>query len=82
MKPNISRFTARGVIFEGDLAEIAVDAVIFGTGYQLDFPFLPQSTVSWSSDGTIKLYKHVFDPSQPVPARLAFIGLTQPVCSL
>lgn len=78
----IERFTRRGVVFANEQHETPIDVVICGTGYRLSFPFLEPNLVSWSGSGRIDLYKHVFDPSQPRPECLAFIGLTQPVGSL
>lgn len=76
IKKNISKITSSSVIFEDD-EEVKCDAIIFGTGYEIAFPFLDDDIVSIENN-TIKLYKHLFSPKIERPESLAFIGLVQP----
>ncbi|CAG5862946.1 unnamed protein product [Menidia menidia] len=72
MKSNIKGFQDTGVIFEDGTVEENIDAVIFCTGYNGTFPFLP----SFLSNGELTLYKRVFPPSLLHPT-LAIMGLFQ-----
>lgn len=49
-----------------------VDVVLFATGYNYSFPFLPESTVKISNRRVQGLYQHVFNIADPT---LAFIGM-------
>ncbi len=68
----------RLVRFEGSQAVFAdgtcceVDAVLYGTGFRIDFPFLPLSSAGW--DWT-RLYKTIVHPDLP---RCGFIGFGRP----
>lgn len=42
MKPNLKAFQESGVVFEDGTVE-DIDAVVFCTGYDKSFPFLPPS---------------------------------------
>lgn len=73
MRYNIERFTSHGVVFKGDNNHVTkCDIVVMATGYQCTFPYLYPA---FDSSANYRLYKHVFDPTQPKPERLAFIGL-------
>ncbi|KAH9423224.1 hypothetical protein DERP_003502 [Dermatophagoides pteronyssinus] len=75
MRFGIESFVPNGVIFERDQGRITeCDLVIMATGYEHSFPFIT-SDVFDLSNGRFDLYKHVFDPRQPQPECLAFIGL-------
>lgn len=75
MRFGIERFTPNGVVFERDNGHVTeCDLVVMATGYEHSFPFIT-SEVFDTSNGRFDLYKHVFDPRQPQPERLAFIGL-------
>jgi dimethylaniline monooxygenase (N-oxide forming) len=58
----------------GDGTSERIDAIVFGTGYELSLPFLAKDIQqSIGADGThIDLYCHTFHPDLP---NLAFIGL-------
>lgn len=51
-----------------------MDVVVFATGYNYSFPFLP-SHLQTKSGYRLRLYKHVFPPSlaQPTLAVVGFI---------
>lgn len=76
-KSEIKEFTQDGVIFHDDPLPVKCDAVIFATGYEIDFPFLDKSIV-WSEANEVFLYKHVFSPKLEIPQTLGFIGLVDP----
>jgi len=49
-----------------------VDIIVFATGYNYDFPFLP-SNVLYRTGHRVGLYKHVFPPTLEHPT-LAVVG--------
>ncbi|XP_067273302.1 si:dkey-239i20.4 [Pseudorasbora parva] len=75
MKPNMQKFQGSTVFFDDGTVEEKIDAVIFCTGYNYTFPFLPASLNS-GADGDLKLYKRVFPPALEHPT-LAILGLLQ-----
>ncbi|XP_037530772.1 flavin-containing monooxygenase 5 [Nematolebias whitei] len=75
IKPNIKEFKKSGVVFEDGTIEETIDAVIFCTGYNASFPFLPLSVTDGSS-GKLVLFKKMFPPSLQHPT-LAIMGLLQ-----
>ncbi|XP_043076165.1 flavin-containing monooxygenase 5-like [Puntigrus tetrazona] len=75
MKSNVQKFQGSTVVFDDGTVEEKIDAVIFCTGYDYKFPFLPDSLNS-GSDGDLKLYRRVFPPSLERPT-LAIMGLLQ-----
>lgn len=75
MKSNLMGFTDSGVIFEDGTVEDNIDMVVFCTGYQANFPFLP-SSLSDGPGGNLTLYKRVFPLSLEKPT-LAIMGLFQ-----
>lgn len=75
MKPNLKGFKESGVVFEDGTVEENIDAVVFCTGYNGTFPFLP-SALSEGPHGKLTLYKRVFPPSLQHPT-LAIMGLVQ-----
>ena len=56
MKPNLKGFNGSGVVFEDGTVEENIDAVVFCTGYNGTFPFLP-SALSDGPKGELTLYK-------------------------
>ncbi|XP_051951421.1 si:dkey-239i20.4 isoform X1 [Xyrauchen texanus] len=74
MKPNVQKFQGSMVVFDDGTTE-KIDAVIFCTGYNYTFPFLPDTLYS-GPDGKLPLYKRVFPPSLERPT-LAIMGLFQ-----
>ncbi|KAG7462341.1 dimethylaniline monooxygenase [N-oxide-forming] 2-like [Solea senegalensis] len=75
MRANLKGFLESGVIFEDDTVEEDIDAVIFCTGYKINFSFLPPSLYE-ETHGELTLYKRVFPPSLQHPT-LAIMGLFQ-----
>jgi hypothetical protein len=74
VKPTIDRFDGDRVYFTDGSAE-QVDAVIYGTGYKISFPFL-NAALTAASGTEIPLYHRVVPPELP---GLYFIGLVQPI---
>lgn len=75
MKPNMCEFRGSSVVFEDQSMEENIDAIVFCTGYNPTFSFLPSSLVT-GRKGEIRLYKHMFPPSLERPT-LALLGLIQ-----
>uniref|UniRef100_A0A8C2ZG00 Flavin-containing monooxygenase n=1 Tax=Cyclopterus lumpus TaxID=8103 RepID=A0A8C2ZG00_CYCLU len=75
MKPNVKGFTASGVVFEDGTVEENIDTVVFCTGYNGNFPFLPPA-LSEGPHKELTLYKSVFPPSLSQPT-LAVMGVFQ-----
>lgn len=73
MRPDIERFEENQARFE-DGSSDAFDAVIYATGYEIAFPFLPEA-VSPADGQEVDLYRYVTDPAWP---GLYFLGLVQP----
>ncbi|KAJ8277844.1 hypothetical protein GJAV_G00080760 [Gymnothorax javanicus] len=72
LKPNVKEFRGSTAIFEDGSVVDKVDVVVFATGYNYDFPFLPPS-VKVKSGHRLGLYKHVFPPNLEHPT-LAVVG--------
>ncbi|XP_035270364.1 flavin-containing monooxygenase 5-like isoform X1 [Anguilla anguilla] len=72
VKPNVKQFRGSSVVFEDGTVVDKVDVVVFATGYNYDFPFLP-SSLKAKAGYRMSLYKHVFPPSLECPT-LAVIG--------
>ncbi|KAK5869972.1 hypothetical protein PBY51_024644 [Eleginops maclovinus] len=75
MKANLKGFKDSGVEFEDGTVEENIDAVVFCTGYNGTFPFLP-SALTDGPHGELTLYKTLFPPSLVQPT-LAVMGLFQ-----
>lgn len=56
MKPNLKGFQGSGVVFEDGTVEEDIHAVVFCTGYQRTFPFLP-AALSAGPEQELQLYK-------------------------
>lgn len=66
----IKAFTTTGIQLEnGD--HIDCDTVIFGTGYQSNYAFLPDAFKKSQDVDGVYLYRHIFHPDLP---NMAFIG--------
>ncbi|RIB10226.1 flavin monooxygenase-like protein [Gigaspora rosea] len=85
VKPNISQLNEDGSIEFVDGTKVEnIDAVIYATGYQIDFPFLDRDIVCDKDvlkdfeeeykENLVWLYKRMFPPKYP---NIAFIGLVQ-----
>lgn len=77
IKGNISKFEKHGVCFEYEDNLVEVDAIIFGTGYKVEFPFLDKS-IYRDNNGNLILYKRVF-PKDLKHSTLAFIGFVESI---
>ncbi|GGS79139.1 flavin-binding monooxygenase [Streptomyces griseoviridis] len=73
-RPAIASFDGDRVVFADGTAEPA-DAVVYCTGYRMDFPFLPAGC-PLAPDGAVELYRRVAAPGLP---GLYFAGLVRPV---
>ncbi|XP_046893260.1 flavin-containing monooxygenase 5-like [Hypomesus transpacificus] len=62
IKPNVKEFVGSSVVFEDGSVVEKVDAVVFATGYNYDFSFLPRNVLQMSGH-RVALYKHVFPPA-------------------
>lgn len=76
-KPNIQRLEGDHVRFEDGSRE-RIDAIIYATGYRVNFPFFDPEFIS-APGNRLPLFKRVFKPGI---ADLAFIGLCQPIPTL
>jgi len=72
-RPAISRLEGDVVSF-ADGSEAEADAVIFATGYRINFPFLPE-TLGRGQGWQFPLYRRILSPHAE---RLAFIGILEP----
>jgi flavin-binding monooxygenase-like protein len=72
-RPRISALLGDRVAFT-DGSEEVVDAVVFATGYRLNFPFLPER-LGHGDGWEFPLYRRILSPHA---AWLAFIGVVEP----
>ncbi|KAL5008852.1 hypothetical protein ScPMuIL_014433 [Solemya velum] len=72
MKPDITQFKAKSVLFE-DGSEERIDKVVFATGYEYSIPFLETSTLTIEQRFPY-LYKQIVPPGVG-PHTLAVVGL-------
>ncbi|WP_245846012.1 flavin-containing monooxygenase [Longibacter salinarum] len=77
VKPNIDRLDGDSVSFEDGTSE-AYDAVIYATGYDITFPFLPDDLFS-VEENQVRLFRYIVPPNTP---GLYFLGLIQPLGAL
>ncbi|XP_074528458.1 flavin-containing monooxygenase 5-like isoform X2 [Halichoeres trimaculatus] len=75
VKPNVVEFRGSSVVFADGSILDKVDVVVFATGYNYGFPFLPadlQATCGYR----LLLYKHMIPPSlaQPTLAVVGFVN--------
>jgi hypothetical protein len=71
--PAISRLAGENVVFN-DGSETRADAIIFATGYHINFPFLPEQ-LGRGNGWQFPLYRRILSPHA---VRLAFIGVLEP----
>ncbi len=71
LKPQLERFEPDGVVFS-DGSKVQADAVVFSSGFNVYFPFLPIDSKDWDWR---KLYKKIFHPELP---DLGFVGFARP----
>lgn len=72
VKPNVKEFCGSSVVFVDGSVVDKVDVVVFATGYNYSFPFLP-SALQAKSGYRLRLYKHMFPPALTKPT-LAVVG--------
>ncbi|XP_020487530.1 flavin-containing monooxygenase 5 [Labrus bergylta] len=72
IKPNVKEIRGSSVVFDDGSIVEKVDTIVFATGYDYGFPFLP-SSVLYNSGHRVGLYKHVFPPNIEHPT-LAVVG--------
>ncbi|MED6251706.1 hypothetical protein ATANTOWER_001700, partial [Ataeniobius toweri] len=72
IKPNVKEIRGSTVVFNDGSAAENVDLIVFATGYNYDFPYLPNN-VMYKSGHRVGLYKHVFPPVLEHPT-LAIVG--------
>ncbi|XP_051259256.1 flavin-containing monooxygenase 5-like [Dicentrarchus labrax] len=72
VKPNVKEFCGSTVVFVDGSVIDKVDVVVFSTGYNYSFPFLP-SALQEKCGHRLRLYKHVFPPALTHPT-LAVVG--------
>nr|XP_040040712.1 flavin-containing monooxygenase 5-like [Gasterosteus aculeatus aculeatus]XP_040040713.1 flavin-containing monooxygenase 5-like [Gasterosteus aculeatus aculeatus] len=75
MRAHLRGFTQSGVRFEDGSVEENIDTVVFCTGYDGNFPFLPPA-LSGGPNEDLVLYKSLFPPSLSPPT-LAVTGIFQ-----
>ena len=74
VKPEVERIDGDTVYFKDGSNEV-LDAIIYSTGFNLDFPFFNDDSLQFK-DNCVPLYKRIFLPENP---DLCFIGLFQAV---
>ncbi|XP_034438985.1 dimethylaniline monooxygenase [N-oxide-forming] 5-like [Hippoglossus hippoglossus] len=62
VKPNVKKIRGSTVVFEDGTFVEKVDIIVFATGYNYDFPFLPSSAL-YKSGHRVGLYKHIYPPT-------------------
>nr|XP_057930285.1 flavin-containing monooxygenase 5-like isoform X2 [Doryrhamphus excisus]XP_057930286.1 flavin-containing monooxygenase 5-like isoform X2 [Doryrhamphus excisus] len=72
IKPNVKEIRGSSVLFEDGSVVEKVDTIVFATGYNYDFPYLPSGALH-KSGHRVGLYKHVFPPTLEHPT-LAVVG--------
>ncbi|CAB1332002.1 unnamed protein product, partial [Coregonus sp. 'balchen'] len=77
VKPNIREIKGSSVVFEDGSVVDKVGVVVFATGYNYEFPFLPSDLLA-NSGHRLCLYRHVF-PLRLARPSLAVVGF---ICSL
>ncbi|XP_075895502.1 flavin-containing monooxygenase 5-like [Nelusetta ayraudi] len=72
IKPNVKEISGSTVTFSDGTRVEKVDTIVFSTGYNCDFPYLPRNSL-YRSGHRVALYKHVFPPNLEHPT-LAVVG--------
>ncbi|CAL1267748.1 unnamed protein product [Larinioides sclopetarius] len=86
LREDIKCFTENGVVFKDDEQAIEIDAVVFATGYKIEFPLAGKDIIR-VEDNNVQLYKYMFPPhllhpSLAVMACVQVIGAVFPVAEL
>ncbi|KAH7715116.1 CRE-FMO-1 protein [Aphelenchoides avenae] len=78
VKPNVTRFTEHGVVFEDGTVAEKVDHVIMCTGYLIGFPVLEGGKLLEIEQNNVKnMYKYIW-PADLQHNTLGIIGMVQP----
>lgn len=77
VRPGIQRFDRNTVHFT-DGTQTEADAILYATGYQLNFPFLDDDTLECEAPD-LELYQRI---SHPVHDQLFFVGCCRVMCSM
>ncbi|XP_053735887.1 flavin-containing monooxygenase 5-like [Synchiropus splendidus] len=72
VKPNVKEIRGSTVVFDDGTIVEKVDTLVFATGYNYDFPYLPKDAM-YKTGHRVGLYKHVFPPNMEHPT-LAVVG--------
>ncbi|XP_056271495.1 flavin-containing monooxygenase 5-like isoform X1 [Pseudoliparis swirei] len=72
LKPNVKEICGATVVFDDGTTVEKVDTIVFATGYNYDFPYIPSDAI-YKSGHRVGLYKHVFAPNLEHPT-LAVVG--------
>ena len=72
-KPDIQELRGDRVLFT-DGSEVAIDVIVYATGFKMSFPFIDTSLLNWQH-GHPSFYMNVFHPEYD---NLFIIGLIQP----
>uniref|UniRef100_A0A3Q3IZK1 Flavin-containing monooxygenase n=1 Tax=Monopterus albus TaxID=43700 RepID=A0A3Q3IZK1_MONAL len=72
IKPNVKEIQGSTVVFDDGSVVEKVDMIVFATGYNYDFPYLPSSAL-YKSGHRVGLYKHIIPPNLEHPT-LAIVG--------
>ncbi|KAM9831331.1 flavin-containing monooxygenase 5-like [Neosynchiropus ocellatus] len=72
IKPNVKEIRGSTVVFDDGTTVEKVDTIVFATGYNYDFPYLPKDTM-YKTGHRVGLYKYVFPPNMQHPT-LAVVG--------
>ncbi len=73
-RPKLERFEGSTAHFTDGTTE-QVDDVIYCTGYEITYPYLPKKAI-FADNGQVALYQNVVSPTHP---GLFFVGLIRPV---
>jgi len=76
LRGDVESITEDAVLFENGEKEEKIDAIIYSTGYNLEFPFLKDKSYKLKNNMT-SAYKFVFPPDLQKPT-LALIGCMEP----
>jgi cation diffusion facilitator CzcD-associated flavoprotein CzcO len=77
VRPGIRSFDGSTVQFE-DGSQTDADVILYGTGYQLDFPYLDRETLGCEAP-ELSLYQRI---SHPAHDDLFFVGCCRVMCSM
>lgn len=82
IKPNISKFTEEGVLFDDGSKIDKVDEVIMSTGFSFEFNLVERGELIKVHDNQVSLYQNMLPIDLADHNSLAIIGLVQPFGSI